>query len=363
MTPGATANRLEFQQTSHRPARSIEKIVLATDTWNETNGLTTTLQNTLSIGAQRGYAFEVLHPGLFLRVPSPFYRRYWHAVPLPWQVRRFLQSVRPHAVHIVTEGPIGIAVRQACRQYGWNFTTSFHTRWDEHGKYLAGIPPALGWKWVRWFHARSARVLVPTASIAALLRAHGFTRPLVQWPKGIDRQRFHPRSHQHAGVKRPILLYVGRISREKNLFAYLDLAIEGTKYVVGDGPLLGKLKRLYHHDVEAGRVVFFGEQKGRALAELYAEADVFVFPSKTDTFGNVILEALASGLPVAAYPVPGPIDILAGQHVGALHHNLALAVHQALAQGQADACLALARRYSWEAATERFLNAVVPVDA
>ena len=257
----------------------------------------------------------MLHPGLYLRVPSPFYRQYWHAVPLPWQVRRFLRSVLPHAVHIATEGPIGIVVRQACLQYGWDFTTSFHTRWDEHGKYLAGIPPALGWKWVRWFHACSARVLVPTASISALLRVHGFTQPLVQWPKGIDRQRFHLRFYQHAGVKRPIMLYVGRISREKNLLAYLDLAIEGTKYVVGDGPLLGKLKRLYHREVAAERVVFFGERKGRALAELYAEADVFVFPSKTDTFGNVILEALASGLPVAAYPGPGPIDILVGKHV------------------------------------------------
>jgi glycosyltransferase involved in cell wall biosynthesis len=363
MTPGAAANSLEFQHAQPRPARTIKKIVVATDTWNETNGLTTTLQHTLTIATQRGYAFEVLHPGLYLRIPSPFYRQYWHAIPFPWQVRRVLQRVQPDAVHIATEGPIGIAVRQACRQYGWDFTTSFHTRWDEHGKYLAGIPPALGWKWVRWFHAYSSRVLVPTASMTALLRTHGFTQPLVHWPKGIDRQRFHPRSHKHAGVKRPILLYVGRISREKNLFAYLDLAIEGTKYVVGDGPLLGKLKRLYHRDVAAERVVFFGEQKGRALAELYAEADVFVFPSKTDTFGNVILEALASGLPVAAYPVPGPIDILVGKHVGALHDNLALAVHQALAQGQADACLALARRYSWEAATERFLNAVVPVDA
>jgi glycosyltransferase involved in cell wall biosynthesis len=214
---------------------------------------------------------------------------------------------------------------------------------------------------VRWFHARSARVLVPTASIAMLLRRHGFQQPLVPWPKGIDTQRFHPRPKQHLRVQRPVLLYVGRISQEKNLPAYLDLAIAGTKYVVGDGPLLAQLKQCYRHDMEAGRVVFFGEQRGQALAELYAEADVFVFPSRTDTFGNVILEALASGVPVAAYPVPGPIDILTGKYVGAMQDNLALAVHQALTHGRVEACLALAREYSWEAATEQFLKAIVPV--
>jgi glycosyltransferase involved in cell wall biosynthesis len=131
--------------------------------------------------------------------------------------------------------------------------------------------------------------------------------------------------------------------------------------VVGDGPLLAQLQHRYHHDVEAGRVVFFGEQRDQALAELYAEADVFVFPSQTDTFGNVILEALASGVPVAAYPVPGPIDILTGKYVGAMHDDLTLAVHQALTCGRAEACLALAREYSWEAATEQFLKAIVPV--
>jgi glycosyltransferase involved in cell wall biosynthesis len=180
-------------------------------------------------------------------------------------------------------------------------------------------------------------------------------------PKVIDTRRFYPRPKQHLGVKRPILLYVGRISREKNLPAFLDLQCEGTKYVVGEGPLLPRLKRRYHREVAAGRAVFLGEQQGSALAELYAEADVFVFPSKTDTFGNVILEALASGIPVAAYPVPGPIDILVGKHVGAMHNNLAIAVQQALARGRREDCLALAACYSWEAATEQFLTAVVPV--
>lgn len=359
---GAIMHSLDVQPAQRLAVRPIETILIATDTWNETNGLTTTLHHTLAEGERQGYTFHVLHPGLFLRFPNPLYPSYRHALPTPWKVRRLLQTIQPQAVHIVTEGPIGMAVRHVCKRRGWHFTTSFHTRWDEHAKHLAGIPPALGWRWVRWFHARSARVLVPTASIAMLLRRHGFQQPLVPWPKGIDTQRFHPRPKQHLRVQRPVLLYVGRISQEKNLPAYLDLAIAGTKYVVGDGPLLAQLKQCYRHDMEAGRVVFFGEQRGQALAELYAEADVFVFPSRTDTFGNVILEALASGVPVAAYPVPGPIDILTGKYVGAMQDNLALAVHQALTHGRVEACLALAREYSWEAATEQFLKAIVPVE-
>jgi glycosyltransferase involved in cell wall biosynthesis len=154
---------------------------------------------------------------------------------------------------------------------------------------------------------------------------------------------------------------VGRLSHEKNLPAYLELAVAGTKYVVGEGPLQAQLQRCYASDVAAGRMVFFGEQRGPALAALYAEADVFVLPSTTETFGNVILEALASGVPVAAYPVPGPQDILVGPHVGAMHSDLACAVQQALMHGRTADCLALARRYSWEAATAQFLKAVVPI--
>jgi 1,2-diacylglycerol 3-alpha-glucosyltransferase/glucuronosyltransferase len=361
MIQEAISNGLASRRVESLPVQKTVKILLATDTWGETNGLTTTLRHTVATAAQQGYSFRVLHPEDFWRFPNPLYRQYWHALPTPWQVRRILQSVQPQAVHVATEGPIGIAVRQACRHRGWRFTTSFHTRWDEHVKHIAGVPAALGWQWTRWFHARSARVLVPTPSIAALLRAHGFMQPLVQWPKGIDTQRFHPRPKQHRDVKRPILLYVGRISHEKNLPAFLDLPCQGTKYVVGGGPLLPRLRHRYHREVAAGRVVFFGEQYGNALAELYAEADVFVFPRKTETFGNVILEALASGVPVAAYPVPGPIDIVVGKHVGSLHDNLSLAVQQALAHGRSTDCLALARRYSWGAATAQFLSAVVPV--
>jgi glycosyltransferase involved in cell wall biosynthesis len=204
-------------------------------------------------------------------------------------------------------------------------------------------------------------VLVPTRSIATLLKNRGFAQPMVLWERGIDTQRFHPRVQQHHGVRRPILMCVGRVSREKNLTDFLDLDVEGTKYVVGDGPFLATLQRRYREQIRAGQVRFFGEKKGNNLAQLYAEADVFVFPSKTETFGNVILEALASGVPVAAYPVPGPYNILTDAQAGALHDNLAIAVRQALGNGCPAACRALAKQYTWERSTDQFLRALLPV--
>jgi glycosyltransferase involved in cell wall biosynthesis len=272
-----------------------------------------------------------------------------------------LRHARPDAVHLLTEGPLGVSLRRECLRRGWRFTTSFHTRWDEHGKHLLRLPVAVTWTWVRWFHARSGRVLVPTRWIASLLRTQGFTQPLGLWERGIDTQKFHPRVRQHHGVRRPILLYVGRISREKNLPDFLDLDVEGTKYVVGEGPLLTTLQHRYRQLSRSGKVRFFGEKRGNDLAQLYAEADVFVFPSRTETFGNVILEALASGAPVAAYPVPGPLDILTVSQAGALHDNLAMAVQQALANGCPTACRALAKQYTWERATDQFLRALLPV--
>jgi glycosyltransferase involved in cell wall biosynthesis len=349
---------------SHRPgtppAQTLHRLLLVTDTWRETNGVTNTLRHTMSVAAQRGYDISILHPGLFPSVTNPFYPQYRHAVPTPRRVSELLDNVQPDAVHLITEGPLGFSIRRACRRRGWRFTTSFHTRWDEHGKYLLRLPAAVTWAWVRWFHARAGRVLVPTRSIAALLKNRGFTQPIVLWERGIDTQQFHPRTRQHHGVRRPILMYVGRISREKNLTDFLDLGVEGTKYVVGDGPLLATLQRRYAGQIRAGQVRFFGEKRDEELAQLYAEADVFVFPSKTDTFGNVILEALASGVPVAAYPVPGPLDILTDTQAGTLHDNLAIAVRRALANGCPAACHALAKQYTWERSTDQFLRALLP---
>lgn len=338
----------------------LRKILLITDTWSETNGVTTTLRHTLRVAEQRGIEFMPIHPGLFPRFPNPVYRQYWHAVPVPGRTRSLLREVQPDAVHIVTEGPLGVLGQREAIRRGWRFTTSFHTRWDYHGKHLLALPPAIAWSWMRRFHARSSRVLAPTPSIIQLLKEQGFTAPLRLWQRGISHALFYPRPKSCRGVQRPISLYVGRVSREKNISAFLDLDLDGTKYVVGDGPMLAHLKRAYHRDVEAGRLVFFGECKGKPLGALYAEADVFVFPSLSETFGNVILEALASGVPVAAYPSPGPTDILSVPGVGALHEELGVAIRQALATGNAEACLAHAQRYTWDAATDQFLGALIP---
>lgn len=339
----------------------LKRILLVTDTWNETNGVTNTLTYTIAVAAARGYDISILHAGMFPNIANPFYRQYRLALPSLRRTQALLQRLQPDAVHLITEGPLGIVVRQACLKRGWRFTTSFHTRWDEHGKYLAALPPTLAWKWMRWFHGRSCRVLVPTRSILALLQRQGFGQPLALWERGINTERFHPRPRRHHGVRRPILIYVGRVSREKNLTDFLNLNIAGTKYIVGDGPMLETLQRHYRGAIRSGQLVFFGERKGEILAQLYAEADVLVFPSKTDTFGNVILEALASGVPVAAYPVPGPIDIITDTQAGALRDDLSLAVQHALQYGRPAVCRALAGRYTWEKATDQFLHAVVPV--
>ncbi len=345
-----------------RPMRHIRKIVIVTDTWDETNGVTNTLHHTVAMAERLGVAVALLHPGQFPRFVNPYYPLYRHAIPIPRRVRSILQGAEPDAVHIVTEGPLGIVVRREMLKCGWHFTSSFHTRWDEHCKYTLSFPTAWGWRYVRWFHRYSSHLLVPTPSMMQLLQAHGVTTTLKLWQRGIKAECFYPRPRCHNGTARPIMLYVGRISNEKNIPAFLDLKLEGTKYVVGDGPLLAKLQEGYRREVEAGRIVFFGELKGEALASIYAEADVFVFPSQTDTFGNVILEALATGVPVAAFPVPGPVDILGKPGVGALHADLAVAVRKALASGCRKACLAHAEGYSWEVATEQFLRAVVPID-
>ena len=351
----------DSHQPGRPPVQALQRLLLVTDTWRETNGVTNTLRHTVSVAAKRGYDISILHPGLFLSVTNPFYSQYRHALPNPWRIRELLHNLRPDVVHLITEGPLGFSIQRECLRRGWRFTTSFHTRWDEHGKHLLRLPAAVTWTWVRWFHARSCRVLVPTRSIATMLKNRGFVQPIVLWERGIDTQRFYPRARQHHGVRRPILLCVGRVSREKNLTDFLNLDVEGTKYVVGEGPLLATLQRRYGEQIRARQVMFFGEKKGNDLAQLYAEADVFVFPSKSETFGNVILEALASGVPVAAYPVPGPLDILTDKQAGALHDNLALAVRQALTNGCSAACRALAKQYTWERSTDQFLRALLPV--
>jgi glycosyltransferase involved in cell wall biosynthesis len=257
-------------------------------------------------------------------------------------------------VHVATEGPIGLAVRAFCRRNRWRFTTSYHSKFPEYLQELARVPAGWSYRFMRWFHSASSAVMVSTPSLEAELTARGF-RNIRRWSRGVDLALFYPRPKMWNEYKRPILLYAGRVSKEKNIEAVLTLKQNGTKIVVGDGPIREKLQRDYPN------AVFLGYLTGAAFGEAYANADVFVFPSKTDTFGLVMIEAMACGVPVAAYPVVGPIDIVTESKVGCLDDNLGRAVETALKTGDADACVRHARQFTWERCTDQLLANFVPI--
>jgi glycosyltransferase involved in cell wall biosynthesis len=290
-----------------------------------------------------------------LQIPVPFYPEVAACLPRPGRVYDRVRRFRPDHVHIATEGPIGLLVRHDCRHFGWHFTTSYHTRFPEYGRRLVGIPERWSYAYLRFFHNGSSGVMVATPSLEKELQGRGFTAPIRRWSRGVDLALFRPRPKADGPYPRPVLLYVGRVSAEKGLDDFLSLKTPGTKVVVGDGPARAELEAKYP------AAVFLGYRQGEALAETYAAADLFVFPSRTDTFGIVLIEALASGLPVAAYPVTGPIDIVTDERCGALDEDLGRAVEQALAAGDPGACVEAGRRYTWENCTRQFLGNLVPV--
>jgi glycosyltransferase involved in cell wall biosynthesis len=245
-------------------------------------------------------------------------------------------------------------VRRYCRKNQLTFTTSFHTRFPEYISARLPIPEAWIWTALRAFHGPSQAVMAATPALAGELRARGF-RNVVLWPRGVDASQFHPRVAD-LGLPRPVFLCVGRVAVEKNLEAFLDLDLPGTKVIVGDGPARAALTRKYP------QAVFLGARQGKELAEAYAAADVFVFPSKTDTFGLVLLEALASGLPVAAFPVTGPRDVIGDEPVGALNDDLRIACLTAVTISP-QACLAFAARHTWEASARAFVENITNVRA
>jgi glycosyltransferase involved in cell wall biosynthesis len=268
-------------------------------------------------------------------------------------IRRVLDRLRPDAIHIATEGPIGWAARRECLKRGAAFTTAYHTKFPEYLQTRWGIPERWTYALVRRFHAPSSAVMATTPTMIQELEAHGF-KNLRLWSRGVDTDLFKPMGRDGIHEPRPILLCVGRVAPEKNLPAFLDLDIPGTKVIVGDGPILEDLKRDYPH------VRFTGAQFGEDLARLYSAADVFVFPSQTDTFGLVLLEALACGLPVAAYPVAGPLDVLGGTDVACLDTDLATAVQGAL-EIPRERCRRHALRYTWAHSAEQFYTNLNPL--
>jgi glycosyltransferase involved in cell wall biosynthesis len=254
-------------------------------------------------------------------------------------LRERLETFQPDAIHIATEGPLGLAARRYCQQHKLPFTTSFHTRFAEYIQLRTGLPLSLGYAFLRWFHNGSQRVMTATPALVAELKARGFKNPVL-WSRGVDTELFRPREKSFLDAPRPILLYTGRVAVEKNIEAFLALDAPGTKYIVGDGPQRKELEKKYPE------ARFVGYRQGEALAQTMAAADVFVFPSLTDTYGLVMLEALACGVPVAAFPVQGPTDVIVNNQIGCLDHDLARAISQALTLSPAD-CREYALRFSW----------------
>lgn len=294
----------------------------------------------------------MITPEQFRSVPCPTYPEIRLALFPGRKMARTIESFRPCVVHIATEGPLGLTARRYCVSRGIPFTTAYHTKFPEYLAARSPIPARWTYKGMRWFHRPSAAVMVATATVEKELTRHGFDN-IKRWSRGVDTDLFRPREKSFLDLPRPIALYVGRVAVEKNIEAFLALPEPHSKVVVGDGPQMSQLAKKYPD------VRFVGLKQGEELARYYAAADVFVFPSLTDTFGLVILEALACGVPVAAYPVAGPLDVIGDAPVGCLHTDLATAVREAL-KISPEACRAHAERYSWAASAAQFLENVKP---
>lgn len=332
------------------------RILIVSDAWRpQINGVVRTLQSTVAELERLGHAVEIVGPDRFRSLPCPSYPEIRLALPPPGAVGAVIDDLRPDAVHIATEGPLGFAARAHCRARRRVFTTAYHTRFPEYVHARCRLPLDISYGVLRWFHAPSASLMVATPGIEAALRGRGF-RNIARWSRGVDTELFRPRAKDALDLPRPIALYVGRVAVEKNIEAFLRLDLPGSKVVVGDGPQRAELCRR-HPEVH-----FLGAKSGEDLARHYAAADVFVFPSRTDTFGLVLLEALASGVPVAAYPVAGPIDVIGAAPVGCLDEDLGMATRAALAI-KSGACRDFALGFSWAACTEQFLANLHPFRA
>ena len=330
------------------------KILVATDAWQpQRNGVVRALQQTAAAAAGLGVSFEFLTPDQFRTVPLPFYREIALTLASPAGVARRIAEAGADHVHIATEGPLGLCARAACLKAGRPFTTSYLTKFPEYLAARAPVPLAATYAALRWFHNAGGGVMVVTASFERELAARGF-RNLMRWTRGVDAGLFRPRPDADLKLKRPVFLYVGRVAVEKNVEAFLALDLPGSKLVVGDGPSRALLEQRHPE------VTFVGAKDGEELAWHYACADVLVFPSKTDVFGNVMLEALAAGVPVAAYPVAGPLDVIGEAPVGVLDADLKRACLGALDIPRTT-CRDYALSHSWEASARLFVGNVEKV--
>ena len=341
------------------------RILLATDAWEpQVNGVVRTLTRVMAELRAMGHEVQVVSPDQFATVPMPTYPEIKLALGAYEPVQERFRSFEPEAIHIATEGPIGLAARRICLEWQLPFTTSYHTRFPEYVSARLPLPQPLslgaGYAYMRWFHKPSGRMMVATPTLRDELVSHGF-RNISPWSRGVDTDIFRPRvegdKDAFEGLARPIFLNVGRVAVEKNIEAFAALDLPGTKVVVGDGPQREELAAKYPD------VVFTGAKSGEDLAAAFRSADVFVFPSLTDTFGLVILEAAAAGLPIAAFSAPGPIDLIPGSGAGVLAPDME--------NGLREACIAcldidhahvrrFAEKFSWRACAEEFLANLEP---
>lgn len=332
------------------------RIMIVSDAWlPQINGVVMTLRNTIRELSRLGHAIATITPNDFRTIPCPTYPEIRLSLLPGRRVARLIDEFSPNALHIATEGPLGIAARRHCLRSRRPFTTAYHTQFPEYIHARCRLSVDLSYRWMRWFHAPSRALMVATPDIERRLAERGF-RSLVRWSRGADMRLFRPGERAMLEAKRPVFLYVGRVAVEKNIEAFLALDLPGTKWVVGDGPARAALQRRFP---EAS---FFGTKTGEELAWHYRQADVFVFPSRTDTFGLVMLEAMACGTPVAAYPVTGPIDVVRPRVSGILDDDLRAAALAALDLPR-DAVHQHALAFSWERATEQFLGNLNPVHA
>lgn len=330
------------------------RIVLISDAWHpQINGVVTTVTNTVATLKTLGHEVELITPDRFKTYPWPGYPDVGMAFLCGPSLRPIIKAFKPDAIHLVTEGSIGYAARRYCREFGYRYTSSYLSQFPEYFKMRTGFPMLLSETYLHWFHSESARVMVATPSLEQEMRQKGYQH-LARWSRGVDTELFRPRTKDFIQDQRPIFMYTGRVAVEKNIEAFLKLELPGTKYVVGDGSQRDVLEKKYTD------VRFTGYQQGENLARFMAAADVFVFPSRTDTFGVVLLEALASGVPVAAYPVQAPSDVITDAAVGVLNDDLQQAALTALSLTP-QSCRNYALEYTWEKCTQQFVDNLVPM--